>query len=63
VRDKREWRRLHKEKLYDYSSSDNLRWKKQKKNEIGGACSTYGESTDSYRVLVGKSKERKHLGD
>jgi hypothetical protein len=34
-----------------------------KKNEIGGACSTYGERRGVYRVSVGNSKERNHLED
>ena len=32
-----EWRSLHNEELYDLCSSSNVR-----KNEMGGACSTYG---------------------
>ena len=30
---------------------------------MGRAFSTYGESRDAYRVLVGKSEERNHLED
>jgi len=30
---------------------------------MGGACSTYGERSVVYRVLVGKSERRGHLGD
>jgi hypothetical protein len=33
------------------------------KNEMGGACSAYGERTGLYRVLVGKPEESDHLGD
>jgi len=34
------------------------------KDEIGGACSTYGvESRGVYRVLVGKSEKGDHLED
>ena len=33
------------------------------KNEVGGACSTYGEKRVAYRVLVGKPEERDHLED
>jgi hypothetical protein len=32
------------------------------KNEMGGACSTYGEERGVYRVLVGKPEGRKPLG-
>jgi hypothetical protein len=34
------------------------------KNEMGGACITYGERRGVYRVLVGGNlMEREHLGD
>ena len=33
-----------------------------KKNEIGGACSTYGERRGAYRVLVGKPEGKRPLG-
>ena len=33
------------------------------KNEMGGACSTYGGSRGVYRVLVGKPKGKNHLED
>ena len=29
---------------------------------MGGACSTYGETGDIYRVLVGKSEGKRPLG-
>jgi len=31
------------------------------KNEMGGACSTYGESRGVYRVLVGKPEGKRPL--
>jgi hypothetical protein len=31
-------------------------------NEVGGACSTYGEGRNVYRVLVGKLKGKRPLG-
>ena len=34
-----------------------------KKTEINRPCSTYGERTGVYRVLVGKPKGRNHLED
>ena len=32
------------------------------KNEIDGACSSYGEGRGFYRVLVGKAEGRRPLG-
>jgi len=38
-----EWRKLHNEELNDlYSSSNIVRVIKIEKNEMGGACGTYG---------------------
>ena len=42
--------------LTKYYSSDQT-----KKNEMGGACSTYGERRGVYRVLVGKPEGKKPL--
>jgi hypothetical protein len=40
---KGDWRRLHNEELNDlYSSPNIVRVIKTEKNEMGGACSTYG---------------------
>jgi len=33
-----------------------------KKNELGGVCSTYGKSRGVYRVLVGKNEGKRPLG-
>ena len=35
---------------------------KIEKNEIGGACSAYGEGRGLYRVLVGKPEGKRPLG-
>jgi hypothetical protein len=35
---------------------------KIKKNEMGRACSIYGERRGAYRVLVGKPEGRRPLG-
>jgi hypothetical protein len=35
---------------------------KTEKNEMGGACSMYGEERDVYRVLVGKPEGKRPLG-
>jgi len=43
--------------LTQYCSGDQI-----EKNEIGGACSTYGERRDVYRVLVGKPEGKRPLG-
>ena len=36
---------------------------KTKKNEVGGACGTYGERRGIYRVLVGKLEGKNHSED
>jgi hypothetical protein len=33
-----------------------------KNNEMGGACSTYRERRDAYRILVGRPERRRPLG-
>jgi hypothetical protein len=33
-----------------------------KKNEMGGACSTMGEKRNAYRILVGKAERKRPLG-
>jgi hypothetical protein len=43
----------------------NRRWTRSdkiEKNEMGRSCSTYGEGTGVYRVLVGKPKGKRPLG-
>jgi hypothetical protein len=37
-----EWRKLHNEQLNDLCSSTNIMGDQSEKNEMGGACSTYG---------------------
>ena len=41
-----------------YCSGDQI-----DKNEVVGTCSTYGESRDVYRVMVGKREKKRHLED
>ena len=41
---------------HPYCSGDKI-----KKNEMGGACSTYAERRSVYRVLVGKSEGKRPL--
>jgi hypothetical protein len=56
-----EWRKLHNEELNDlYSSPNIVRVVKSRKDEMGGACSTYGGGV--YRVLVGKPESKRPLG-
>jgi hypothetical protein len=43
--------------LTKYYSGDQI-----EKNEMGEACSVYGERKDVYRVLVGKPKGKRPLG-
>jgi len=59
-----EWRKLHNEELNNLYSSPNIVRviKKIKKNEMGGACSAYGEGRGVCRVLVGKPEGRRPLG-
>jgi hypothetical protein len=47
----REWRKLHKEKLYDIYSP-NI-WCSNREELDGRACSTYGEQRGAYKVLAG----------
>jgi hypothetical protein len=35
---------------------------KVKEDVTGGACSTYGEKRNAYRILVGKPKAKRPLG-
>jgi hypothetical protein len=43
--------------LTQYRAGDEI-----EKIEMGGACSTYGEGRDVYRVLVGKPEGKRPLG-
>jgi hypothetical protein len=44
--------------LTQYREGDKI-----EKNEMGGACSMYGEGRGVYRDLVGKPEGRDHWGD
>jgi hypothetical protein len=35
---------------------------KIKENEMGGACSMYGEMRNAYKILVGKPEGKRPLG-
>jgi len=49
--------RLHKEELYDLYSSPNI-FRIIKKNDMGGACSTYGEDNLEGRGPFGRPCRR-----
>jgi len=55
-----EWNRLHNEELCGsvlltkYYSGDQF-----EKNDMGGACGTYGDRRGAYRVLVGKPEGKR----
>ena len=53
-----ELRKLHNEKFIDLYSQNNI-WVK---NDMGGACSTYGERRGAYRVLMGNPERNWQLG-
>jgi hypothetical protein len=55
-----DWRRLHNEELHDLYSSPDIAWViKSKKNEMGGACGTYGANERCIRGFGGNHKCRK----
>jgi hypothetical protein len=53
-----EWRKRHNEELHDLYSHPILCGDKIEKNEMGGACSEYGEE----RILVGKPEGKRPMG-
>jgi len=60
----REWRRLHNEKLNDlYSSPNIVRVIKSRRIRWAGYAARMGEERGVYRVLVGKPKGKRPLGD
>jgi hypothetical protein len=42
--------------LLKYNKNDQV-----KKGEMGGPCSTNGEKRNAYRILLGKTKEKRPL--
>jgi len=60
----REWRKLHNEKLSDLYCSPNIfRVIKSRRMRWTGHVARMGERRGVYRILVGKLRERDHLGD
>jgi hypothetical protein len=57
-----EWRKVHNEELYDlYSSPSIIRIIKPGKMRWAGHVARMGEKTNTYRLLVGKLKEKRRL--
>jgi len=57
-----EWRKLHNEELNDLYTTFFL-GDEIEKNEMGGACSAYGEEEMCIQGLWGNLRERGHLED
>ena len=58
-----EWRKLHKEELYDLHFSPNtIRVIKQKRMRWAGHVTRMGERRGVFRVLVGKPEGKRPLG-
>ena len=58
-----EWRRLHNEELNDlYCSLNTVRVIKSRRMRWAGHVARMGEERGAYRVLVGKTEEKRLLG-
>jgi hypothetical protein len=57
-----QWRKLHSEELHDLYSTHYCAGDKIGTNEMGAACSPYGEGRGVYRVLVWKPEGKRPLG-
>ena len=59
-----EWRKLHNEELNDLYSSPNICSGEQiEKNEIGGACSTYGRDERHIQGFDGETGGKETTGE
>jgi hypothetical protein len=58
-----EWKKLHKEELYNLNSSPNIIRQIRLRRMMGGACGTQGGETKLYKAFFGIPKERDHLED
>jgi len=59
-----EWRRLHNEELNDlYSTPNIVRAIKSRIMRWAGYVARMGEERGAYRVLVGKTEEKRPLGE
>ena len=59
---KRKWRKLHNKELNDFISLTQYCSDDKIENEMGRACSTYGERMSVYRALLGKPEGKRPLG-
>jgi hypothetical protein len=58
------WRRLHNEELHDlYSSLNIVQVINLRRMKWAGHVAWMGEARGGYRILVGKLRERDHLGE
>jgi hypothetical protein len=58
-----EWRKLHNEELHNlYSSPDIIRQIKSRRIRWAGYLARVGENRIVYKVLVGKSGGKRHVG-
>jgi len=58
----REWRRLHKEELYDLNSSPNIIRVNVIKRKNGWGIACKGKRIGTHRILVGKPEVTIQLG-
>ena len=56
-----EWRKLHNEELSDLYSPNNIRVKKIKTKEMGGACSTYGGEESHIQGFGGETRGKESI--
>jgi hypothetical protein len=57
------WRKLHKEELHNlYSSPNVIRLIKSRRMRWAGHVARVGEKMNAYRILVGKTEEKRPLG-
>ena len=56
-----EWRKLHKEELRDLYSLPNI--VRVEKNEVGGACGTYGGGDRCAQGSSGETRGKEAIGE
>jgi hypothetical protein len=57
------WKKLHNEELHNlYSSPNIIRMIKSRRMRWAGHAAQIGETRNAYRVLVGKTEEKRPLG-